>query len=199
MILIMRILIDNGHGSDTPGKRSPDGRLREYAWAREVAARIERGLRECGIDAERIVTEEWDVGLAERCRRVNAVCGKLGASNVALVSVHNNAAGNGGWCCARGWTGWVYTKAGAGSRRLAQLLYAEAERHGLQGNRSVPACKYWEAGFYILKHTNCPAVLTENLFQDNREDVDYLLSEEGRKAIVDLHVEGIINFIKSVS
>lgn len=24
------ILIDNGHGENTPGKRSPDGRLREH-------------------------------------------------------------------------------------------------------------------------------------------------------------------------
>lgn len=193
----MKILIDNGHGSDTPGKRSPDGRLREYAWTREIAERIVNDLRALGYDAERIVTEEWSVSLSERCRRVNAVCNKLGAKNVLLISVHNNAAGNGGWCCARGWTGWVYTKAGAGSRRLAQLLYAEAERLGLQGNRSVPACKYWEADFYILKHTNCPAVLTENLFQDNREDVAYLLSEEGKQAIVSVHVDGIINYIKS--
>lgn len=27
----MKILIDNGHGAETPGKCSPDGRLREYA------------------------------------------------------------------------------------------------------------------------------------------------------------------------
>ena len=33
----MKILIDNGHGSNTSGKRSPDGKLREYAWAREIA------------------------------------------------------------------------------------------------------------------------------------------------------------------
>lgn len=31
------ILIDAGHGSNTPGKRSPDGKLREYAYAREIA------------------------------------------------------------------------------------------------------------------------------------------------------------------
>ncbi len=53
-----------------------------------------------------------------------------------------------------------------------------------------------EAHFYILKHTKCPAVLTENLFQDNREDVAYLLSETGKKTIIGLHVNGILNFIK---
>jgi N-acetylmuramoyl-L-alanine amidase len=43
----------------------------------------------------------------------------------------------------------------------------------------------------VLRNTWCPAVLTENLFQDNKEDVDFLLSDEGRQAIVDLHVRTI--------
>ncbi len=53
----MKILIDNGHGSDTPGKRSPDGRLREYAWCRETASRTSRELSLRGIDAILIVPE----------------------------------------------------------------------------------------------------------------------------------------------
>lgn len=193
----MKILIDNGHGSNTPGKCSPDKSLREYKWAREIARCIVEKLTAQGYDAQRIVTEDSDVSLAERCRRVNAVCKEHGMANVLLVSVHNNAAANGGWQKARGWSVWVYAQAGDKSKRLAQLLYAEAERLGLQGNRSVPACKYWEANFYILKHTACPAVLTENLFQDNREDVAYLLSKAGKETIVQLHVNGIINYIKS--
>ena len=32
-----KILIDNGHGVETPGKRSPDGILREYAWNRKTS------------------------------------------------------------------------------------------------------------------------------------------------------------------
>lgn len=53
-----------------------------------------------------------------------------------------------------------------------------------------------EAGFYILKHTKCAAVLTENLFMDNKQEVSYLMSLEGRNAIARLHVEGIINYVK---
>ena len=53
-----------------------------------------------------------------------------------------------------------------------------------------------EGHLYILKHTVCPAVLTENLFQDNKEDVDYLLSEKGKQTIVNLHVDGIIKYIE---
>lgn len=193
----MKVLIDNGHGVDTLGKRSPDGRLREYLWAREIAATIEGELKARGYNAERIVTETSDVALSERCRRVNNHCRREGNANVLLVSIHVNAAGNGGWKSARGWSGWVYTQAGAKSKQLAQLLYDEAAKRDLKGNRSVPPCKYWTANFYILRHTACAAVLTENLFQDNEEDVNYLLSEEGKRAIVDLHVEGIVNYIKA--
>lgn len=194
----MIILIDNGHGKNTPGKCSPDKRLREYEYCREIAEAVCRTLTAQGYQTKRIVTEDTDVPLSTRCKRVNAVCEAMGAKNILLVSIHNNASGNGNWKSASGWSGWVYTKGSERSRQLAQSLYAAAAKRGLQGNRSVPAEKYWTANFYILKNTNCAAVLTENLFQDNKDDVDYLLSDEGRKAIVDLHVEGIVNFIKGV-
>lgn len=95
----MKILIDNGHGSNTAGKRSPDGRLLEYAYTREIAERLVTELRKRGLDAERIVREEVDVPLAERCKRVN----EYKASEAILVSIHCNAAGNGSaWMSARG-------------------------------------------------------------------------------------------------
>lgn len=189
----MKILIDNGHGSNTAGKHSPDKRLMEWKYTREIATALLARLKDAGFDAERIVTEDTDISLQERVRRVNAVCKKYGAGNVVLVSIHNNAAGGGGgkWKTATGWSGWVYTKASARSRMLAQLLYAEAEKRGLKGNRCVPKEKYWTANFYILKHTACPAVLTENLFQDNRQEVDFLLSPEGRGQIISLHFDAL--------
>ena len=54
----MKILIDNGHGVDTAGKRSPDGSLREYKYTREIAEKVVSELKKRGFDAERIVTEE---------------------------------------------------------------------------------------------------------------------------------------------
>lgn len=190
----MKVLIDNGHGSNTPGKCSPDGRLREYAYTREIASRLEMELRKNGIDAERIVKEEIDVPLAERCRRAN----EYKASEAILVSVHCNAAGNGSdWMNARGWEAWTSvgkTKAD----KLATCLYEDAE-HCLPGMKirkdMTDGDPDKESGFYILKHTKCPAVLTENLFQDNREDVEFLLSEEGKRAIVSLHVWGIMKYL----
>ncbi len=190
----MKVLIDNGHGSNTPGKCSPDGRLREYAYTREIAERLVMELRKNGIDAERIVKEEIDVPLAERCRRVN----EYKASEAILVSIHCNAAGNGSdWMSARGWEAWTSvgkTKAD----KLATCLYEDAENclPGMKMRKDMTdGDPDKESQFYILRHTNCSAVLTENLFQDNREDVEFLLSEEGKRAIVSLHVWGTMKYL----
>ena len=191
----MKILIDNGHGKETPGKRSPDSTFFEWQFNREIAAALEQALRQEGFDVERIVTEDTDVPLVERCNRVNAICQRLGRHNVILISIHANAAGKGNWSTARGWTGWVAKQASAKSKLLAQLLYDAAAERGLKGNRSVPPTHYWEANFTIVQRTRCPAVLTENLFYDNQEDLAILKSETGKKNIVDLHVTAIKRFI----
>lgn len=191
------ILVDNGHGKETPGKKSPDGSLEEWAWTREIAAMIVAELKTLGYDARLLVKETRDVSLMERVKRVNDVCKVNGAKNVVLVSVHVNAAGNGKkWEYARGFTVWVSKKCSENSKKLAKLMYDCAEKHGLKGNRWVPKERYWTANYTIVSSTDCPAVLTENLFQDNKEDVEYLLSDEGKKTITELHVEALKEYLK---
>ena len=194
----MKILIDNGHGENTAGKRSPDGLLLEYKYAREIAQEVERQLITRGYDAERIVREEVDVKLSERVSRVNSICRKLGTDKVLLVSIHCNAAGRGGWMTARGWE--AYTcKGQTKSDRLATMLYEQAQKsfNGMTIRKDFSdGDPDKEENFYILKNTLCAAVLTENFFMDNKEDVSYMLSYEGRHNIVRVHVEGIIDYIK---
>lgn len=193
----IKVLIDNGHGANTPGKHSPDGRLHEYAYAREIAVRVESGLRGRGIDASRVVPELEDIPLKERCRRVNAVCKAAGARNVLVVSLHNNAAGSDmKWHLARGFSSHVGRNASRKSKLLAQYLWNEAIFQGLKGNRSVPAVPYIVQDLAICRDTLCPAVLTENLFQDNKEDVELLLSEDGKARVTATHVNAIVEFIK---
>lgn len=194
----MKILIDNGHGENTPGKRSPNGVLREYLYAREIADDIVRELVKRGYDAERIVKENVDVALSERARRVNEFCGKLGTSNVILISVHCNAAGNGEWMKARGWSAYT-TKGKTKADDLANCLYAAAESVfvGQKIRKDTSdGDPDWEENFYILQKTKCPAVLTENFFQDNKEDVEFLLSPVGKQQIVKVHVDGVIKYLQ---
>ena len=198
----MKILIDNGHGENTPGKCSPNGKFREYQYTREIAQAVEYELKKRGYGAERIVREDIDVPLAERARRVNEYCGRLGTANVLLVSIHVNAAGNGSeWMNARGWS--AYTSKGqTKADKLATSMYKAAEEvlpDGIRIRKDYSdGDEDWEENFYILRKTKCPAVLTENLFQDNREDVTFLTSDAGKRAIIDIHVRGIENYINNL-
>lgn len=193
----MKILIDNGHGENTPGKRSPDGRLQEWAYTREIADMVVFGLRKHGIDAERIVKENIDVPLAERCKRANNIYRET-RKNAILVSIHCNAAGNGAsWMNARGWGVYVSDNASFSSKMLASSLAQVAISKGVTVRKQSPGQDYWVQNLAICRDTNCPAVLTENFFQDNKEDVEYLLSSEGKRTVANIHVEGIINYLNS--
>lgn len=193
----MIILLDAGHGESTPGKRSPDGRLREYKYCREIADEVKNQLINQGFNVELIVNDDTDTPLAERCRIVNQYCDMYGKNNTLLVSIHCNAAGSGAdWMKARGWSVFISPNASDKSKSLATCLAKSAERINLKIRRETNDRDYWVSNLYICKNTNCPAVLTENLFQDNKEDVEFLLSEEGREHIVSTHVEGIMQYIE---
>ena len=195
----MKILIDPGHGIDTPGKRSPDGLLLEYLWNRQVADLILEGLLSAGIDASLVVTETNDVTLRNRVNRVNTICNRVGASNVLLVSVHANAAGNGSaWMNARGWS--CYTSKGkTKSDQVAECLYdafeEEFQDRKIRKDMS-DGDRDWEENFYVLQKSKCPAVLLENFFYDNREECAWMLQEETKKRIASAAVKGIIKYIK---
>lgn len=195
----MIILIDNGHGITTKGKRSLDGELLEYKYTREIATEVVKRLKADGYDARLVVPENADINLTERCNRVNAICNMVGAKNVCLVSIHLNAAGNGSqWITAHGWEAWTSVGQTQGDR-LADCLYDAAvaclpnetpiRTDTTDGDRDK------ENNFTILFRSRCAACLTENLFMDNREEKTWLLSDSGRETITRLHVDGIKAYV----
>lgn len=196
----MKVLVEAGHGNPplTGGKQSPDGRLKEYVYCREIVKEVVKRLKAQGYDAENTVPEDGDISLGMRCSRVNAWCDRIGAKNVLFVSVHNNAAGCGPWMNARGWEAWT-SKGQTMGDKLADCLYDAAEKYLPKGTPIrtdlTDGDRDKEGNLAVVRGTRCAACLTENLFQDNREDVEYLLSPEGREAIITLHVEGIKSYI----
>ena len=200
----MKILIDNGHGVDTPGKCSPDKRFKEYEYTRRVAKEVVKRLIDKGYDAELLVPEQKDIALSTRVARANDWCKRLGTKNVCLVSIHTNASRNDGqWGKATGWE--AYTSPGqTQGDKLADCLYDAAEEilKPLFTNISLlirtdlsDGDRDKEAKFTILKNTNCAACLTENFFHDTKDDVEWLESNCGFDAIVRLHVEGIKKYV----
>ncbi len=194
----MLILIDPGHGIDTPGKRSPDGKFLEYLWNRQIADFLLDRFMIMGIDASLVVTETNDISLSTRVQRVNKMCSKVGASNVILLSIHSNAAGDGSkWMSAQGWS--CYTSKGdTNSDVIAECLYDafEAEFADRKIRKDMSdGDRDWEENFYVLQKSKCPAVLLENFFYDNRDECAWLLKDETKERIADAIVKGIVQYI----
>ena len=126
----------------------------------------------------------------------------LDKNNVIVVSIHVNAAGNGTkWLNATGWS--VFTCSGqTESDRLAECM-CEAAIKNFPGRwirtDFSDGDSDWEEQFYILRKSWCPAVLTENFFMDSRSDLEFLQSRAGKQAVVDTHVEGIVEYIEKAT
>lgn len=188
----MKILIDSGHGKETPGKRSPNGVFREWAWNKDCASITVETLQAKGYEVVFINPEENDTPLSERVKMIN----KYGKDAI-LISIHCNAAGNGEWTKARGWS--VWTSVGqTKSDNLATCLVNEAvEKWGKEKVRKemVDGDADYESNFYILRKSICPAVLVENFFMDNKEDYEYLCSPDSIYECSDVIVKGIENYL----
>ena len=197
----LHILIDNGHGKETPGKRSPDERLMEWKWNREFAKMLSDRLTELNISNELLVEEDKYISLKSRCDRANITYKTLKCKciDTLFISIHVNAAADTGWNKARGFTCWIYTKAGSKSVRLAQIFSKNSKEMKLTGNRSLPAAGYYTANYYVVKNTLMPAILCENMFMDNKDDVEFLLSGEGKKKLIQLYENSILEYMKEYS
>lgn len=190
------VMLDNGHGKETAGKRSPvwkDGKqLFEYEFNRDIVRRIAKQLSAEGIQYRIIVPEENDISLSERARRANEIYDQANGK-AFLLSVHANAGGGTGWEC--------YTSVGlTKADELATILCEEATRE-FQPDGWRMRFDYSdgdpdkESQFAILVKTKAPAVLTENFFMDTEKDCRFIMSETGRERIAKMHVAAIKRII----
>lgn len=193
------IILGTAHLITTPGKCSPDGRLKEAVWSREMCDWLRPLFLEAGyqvaIDYPPLEpnksmkgsnwSQEQSRELRWRVDYVNALAKSYGKANCLYVSVHCNASppNDGRWHDANGFSVFVSRQSSRMSREVAANIFREALGADLEGNRYYPPCFYWMADFYVLKNTACPAVLCECLFQDNKRDCEYLLSDMGKGVI----------------
>ncbi len=195
------VVLDAGHGNNTSGKRSPvwnDGsRLFEWEFNRDIVQRIANLLSQHSIPHHILTPEKYDIPLSYRCQRANALWAQDKSSY--LISIHANAGGGSGWEC---YTSPGYTQ----SDEFAKEFYHQAAYafqdvcpiRTIQGVTKLDDLLAMsdpdkEANFYILTKTQCPAILTENLFMDTYADCKVIMSNEGRDLIAKLHVDAILN------
>jgi len=203
------IHVDNGHASSTPGKRSPYALHKvppeldfyEYKFNREIASLLKSKLEEKGFKVNMVCQEvNEDVKLTTRAERANAAKKNNANMKHLFVSIHANAFGNGKeWNSARGWSAYT-TKGQNNSDKFADCLYDAAEKilpqYGMtiRTNKAPDGDRDYEENFTVIYKANMPAVLTENLFFTNIEDTKFLMSDEGKNAIAEIHLQGIMSY-----
>lgn len=186
----LTIILDAAHGEETPGKRSPDEKFREYKWSRETIAKLKKQLESLGYEVFESNPTDKEIGLSKRVHNTN----KIARRNKIFISLHSDAAGNGStWMSARGYS--VYTTFGQNnSDKVAEVILNNMQKDfpELRGRfDNSDGDKDKEANFQVIKGVNCRAVLIEWCFQDNKEDVEILLSEEYNKKLVSCLVKSI--------
>lgn len=192
------IILDAGHGAETPGKRSPkcsDGsQFFEWLFTRKLSRAIKQECDKLGIRCIRANVDDSDPGLTARANNINRIVreeSELGNSSL-MISLHGNAAGNGSkWANAKGWE--VYSTVGTtNSDKFAKIMCEQFKK--IFPDRKLRGHK--EKNFTVIYKTACPCVLTENFFYDNEEECNFIRSRDGFTRIVKLHVESIKKWVE---
>lgn len=201
-------LIDAGHGGIidgvyvTPGKRGnakPDGTFyAEGVGNRVIRDYLAAGLHGNDIEFHYVTVGQEDVSLPKRVEIINNLC-KSYKKPCVLISIHSNAATS---VQAHGWEVWT-TIGETKSDDIASICFQEAIKVLKKFNISFrkdmkDGDTDKESNFYIIKNSSCPAILTENLFMTNEVECKLLESEEGMKALAQLHLQTILRVEKEI-
>ena len=190
-------LIDAGHGGliggkyQTRGKRSPKFDngfvLYEGVNNRDNARLIMDEMKKENIRFHYLTDTNDDISLAERVSKANEISR---VDKCIYLSIHSNASGSGGdWGKAKGNGVYIYTSPSRKTKAIAKVFASEIESNfeDLTKWRGIK-----NRNFYVLRKTNCPAVLFELGFHDHKEEAELMLTEKWKKEVV----KSIINSIK---
>lgn len=186
------IILDPAHGADVKGKRSPDGKHREYRWSRDRIADIKTILTAMGYEVYVTTESENEPGLSKRKNFATQV--RPGARKL-LLSLHNDASGDGTkWMDANGFSVWT-TKGVTDADRCADIILERFRKDfpdiKIREYMKSELNKDFEANFTVLMGSGYMGVLIEWLFQDNKTDVERLMDAKINKRFEDSLVDAI--------
>ena len=199
-----RVAVDAGHGGSDPGAR---GVVEEKQVAAATAAALLQWLEEDSNYIPLQTRESFDATAtpAQRAAEASAQSPQL------LLSIHGNSAANGstaaGFECypavpGRTWhqESFYFAKLLAGGMQsigarlrgrggVRYIYYLENDQKQLVENTYTQVRP--ERSFTLLEDVDCPAVLAEQCFVTNDEDVEHFGSEQGCKAVARIYYEAI--------
>jgi N-acetylmuramoyl-L-alanine amidase len=181
-----KVAIDDGHGIETPGKRTPafpDGTvIRENQFNAPTAKKLGEALKRCGIDVIFVAPEETDTSLATRVSRANK------ANADIFVSVHYNAF-KGVWGDHGGIKTYHYPGSTKGEK-LAKCIQKYVKNGTPMRDRGIDS-----ANFYVLRKTSMPAALVECGFMDNMNEAKLMLDPAYQEETAEEICQGVCEYL----
>lgn len=176
---MVKIFIDPGHGGSDPGAQGNG--LQE----KNLTLQISKRIRDMLLEYENVqvkLSREGDQTLSLKQR--TDMANSWGADY--LLSIHINASGG------TGYEDYRYDKITASSTtgRIQETIHYEImaaiKAYGVRDRGAK------SANFHMVRESNMPALLTENLFIDNVADASLLKQSTFINAIARGHVNGLV-------
>ena len=187
------VLLDAGHGIDTPGKRSPiwkDGtQLFEWEFNRYIVDKISQYLTASLISNIKLINTDDDISLPERSSTINDLFEKYKNEYfIYLYSIHGNAYKNSKVTGIEAFTTEGLTVCDV----IGDMTLTELESLGWNMRYSGKTKLNKDLDYWILRKTKCPSVLTENGFYTNEEECKKMLDPFWRNKIALCHVNACV-------
>lgn len=183
---MMKIMLDAGHGPNTPGKRSPD-QFKEFTFTSSVADHAKTLLEAYeNVTIYFAHSKNEDIPLKERTDKANRL-------NVnCYVAIHANAFGNGTtWNDANGIETYVYLSKPKEALELAERVQKNLVIATGLTNRGVKL-----ADFHVLRETNMTSILAECGFYTNKNELQLIKTDSYQKTCAEAIVKGIVDQYK---
>ncbi|WP_079478879.1 N-acetylmuramoyl-L-alanine amidase [Halobacillus salinus] len=186
------IALDDGHGMNTAGKRTPNipelGRsIRENEFNRAVVKFLKQELERSGFDTLLVAPTDEDISLKKRVDLANQRKADI------YVAVHYNAF-DGSFSGSNPSGIEIYVYPGYLNRDAGKLATAVGKYLRQGTNQNWRGIK--ESNFYVLRETTMPAILTENGFMDNKTEALLMIDENFQREVAVEHAKGICEYFK---
>jgi N-acetylmuramoyl-L-alanine amidase len=170
-----------GHYTTAPAKmfKFPAFTAYEGAINRAIMHLVRKALIAKRIDYAVVSHPVDDNPLEQRVRMADSIYAK--DKRAIYLSIHSNAGGGAGLE--------IFTGPGQTDSDLIGRVF---ERFYREMGKAFKFRGLKEENFYVLRKTDCPAILVENLFFDNEEEAKYLLTFAGQQSIANMIVAAIV-------
>jgi len=187
------IALDDGHGMETAGKRTPtfaDGTkstetgkpfMHENEFNRAVVRKLDAHLKRCGFRTLLVAPTDIDTPLKTRTDTANNAKADL------YISVHANAL-TGAWGSAKGIETFYYVGR-TESKRAGEIIHRSLMRGTSFVDRGVKT-----GDLHVVRETKMPSVLVECGFMDNDREARLLMSDAYRSECAEEIARGICEY-----